>query len=147
MKIKESLVYDKHNMEVIGFVDLGDLNDKLIQLEQSCTTHDNEHAIATHLLTIVVRGIFSISRFPYAYFATEDITGEQLFPVVWDGIERLERLGFKVIALTADGASPNRKLILSTCILPPVQARSATKLQIHIQAKIGSFISFVMFRI
>lgn len=32
-----------------------------------------------------------------------------IFLIVWEAIERLERLGFKVHVITADGASANRK--------------------------------------
>ena len=58
----------------------------------------------------MVCGVFSSLRFPYAHFSTTGATGASLFLIVWEAIERLERLGFKVIALTGDGASPNRKL-------------------------------------
>ena len=33
MKIKEGLVYDKHNGSIIGFIHLGDVNDELMKLE------------------------------------------------------------------------------------------------------------------
>ena len=32
-----------------------------------------------------------------------------LYPIVWEGIRIVESTGLKVIAITADGASPNRK--------------------------------------
>lgn len=106
MKVRESLVYDKHTAQVIGFSQLGDLNDQLDELERC----DAEHpSIATHILGIMVRGVFSSLRFPYAHFPTTGIIGVNLFSVMWEAIERLERLGFKVVALTGDGASPNRK--------------------------------------
>ena len=106
MKVRESLVFDKHSTSVIGFASLGDLNDQFKQLEQSNSDHPT---IATHLLAVMVRGVFSSLRFPYAHFPTTDTTGAQLYSIIWEAIERLERLGFKVVALTGDGASPNRK--------------------------------------
>ena len=30
MKIKEGLVYDKYNDEIIGYTDLGDINEQLL---------------------------------------------------------------------------------------------------------------------
>ncbi len=42
MKVKESLVYDKHASQVIGFVELNDVYDKLLQLEE--TTQEEGHA-------------------------------------------------------------------------------------------------------
>ena len=66
-------------------------------------------SVATHILGIMVRGVFSSLHFPYAHFPTTGVTGATLFPIVWEAIERLEQLGFRVVALTGDGASPNRK--------------------------------------
>ena len=34
--------------------------------------------------------------------------GDSLFPIVWEAIKNTEECGLKVIAVTADGASPNR---------------------------------------
>ena len=36
MKIKESLVHDKHRTKVIGFIDIGDINNQLGQLQSAC---------------------------------------------------------------------------------------------------------------
>ena len=108
MKICENLVYDKHHARVIGFVQIGEVNDELAQFEQ--TDNVNEHPpIAKHVLALMVRGVFSSLHFPYAHFATKDLNGADLFQIIWEAIERLEQLGFKVIALTGDGASCNRK--------------------------------------
>ena len=42
LKLKESLVYDKWEAKVIGFVDIGDINNHLSKLEQECS---NEHKL------------------------------------------------------------------------------------------------------
>jgi len=66
MKIKEGLVYNKHSGKVIGFTDLGDINNELIQLEKGT---DSEHPlIATHVLVLMIHGIFFKLEFPYAHF-------------------------------------------------------------------------------
>ena len=49
-------------------------------------------------------------QFPYAHFGTKGITSDLLFPIVDEVVYRLEVSGLKVISVTADGASPNRKL-------------------------------------
>lgn len=36
MKIKQDLVYDKHTGQIIGFTSLGNINDMLSEMEQSC---------------------------------------------------------------------------------------------------------------
>ena len=107
MKVKENIVYDKHSSHVIGFVELNDVYDKLLELEHS--GQDVHGSVATHILALMVRGVFTDLRFPFAHFPTKDVAGDHLFSVIWKAIERIERLGLKVVALTADGGSPNRK--------------------------------------
>jgi len=38
----------------------------------------------------------------------------ELFSIVWEGVRHLENSGFKVIGITADGASSNRKFLKCT---------------------------------
>ncbi len=45
MKVKESLVYNKHTAQVIGFIELGEVHDHLTQLEQA--VHTKTHHVAT----------------------------------------------------------------------------------------------------
>ena len=96
MKIKESLVCDKIGTKVIGFVDLGSFNNQLVQFEESCNTPP----IASHMLVLMVRGIFMKFEYPYAHFPTHKLSGATLFPIMWEAVERLEFLGFKVIVIT-----------------------------------------------
>ena len=111
MKVKENLVYDKHETNVIGFVDIADVNNEIAELENECSSSNFGplKAVATHMLVLMVRGIFIKLEFPYAHFPSKDLTGEHLFSILWEAIERLEKLGFKVMVITADGASCNRK--------------------------------------
>ena len=107
MKVKESLVYDKYCCQVVGFVENNSISHQMSMLENQLS--NNLPPVATHLLTIMVRGLYTSCKFPYAHFPTDSLTGDQIFPIVWEAVERLERMGFKVVAITADGASPNRK--------------------------------------
>ena len=113
LKIMEDLVYNRHSGEIVGFVNLGSINNQLIELElQQHQVSDpaSEHPpIATHMLVVMVRGIFVRLNFPYAHFPTDKLTADQLFPIMWEAVQRLEACGLKVIAITADGASVNRK--------------------------------------
>ena len=111
IKLKESLVYDKHSSHIIGFIDIGDVGNQLNQLEEKygADTHVHHRPIATHMLVLMVRGIFFKMEYPYAHFPTKRLTATSLSSIVWQGIERLEFLGFKVLAVTGDGASTNRK--------------------------------------
>lgn len=105
MKIKEGLVYNKYSGELIGFADLGDINNELVKLEQG----DERPSIAKYVLAIMVRGLLFKLEFPYAHFGTEGITADFLYPLIWEAIRLLEVDGVKVLCITADGASPNRK--------------------------------------
>ena len=43
------------------------------------------------------------------------ITSDQLFPLVWEAVKRLELIGLKVVFITCDGASPNRRFFQMHC--------------------------------
>ena len=111
MKIREDLVFDKHSCSLLGFIDIGDVSNTLYSFERQCKGEVNDTAdkVATHMLAFMVRGIFSKFEFPYAHFPTKGATGEELFPIVWDGVRNLEESGLRVMVITCDGASPNRK--------------------------------------
>ena len=69
VKIKEDLVYDKHSGELVGFVNVGDVNNQLLQFEREWTSNSNgQPPLATHMLTFMVRGLLSDLKFPYAQF-------------------------------------------------------------------------------
>ena len=58
-KVKESLVFDKLETKVVGFVDMGDVTNVLADLERECSTADQHPAIVTHMLVLMVRGVFT----------------------------------------------------------------------------------------
>ena len=62
------------------------------------------------MLVLLLHGVATNLNFPYAQFATNDISGYQLYAILTEAVMRLEFLGLKVIALTSNGASLNRKL-------------------------------------
>lgn len=103
MKIREDLVFDKHLCELVGFVNLGEINNILTEFERQCkgeTDVVNEDAIAKHMLTFMARGIFTKLEFPYAQFPTRGVTADKLFPIVWEAVRNLEECGLKI---TCDG--------------------------------------------
>ena len=111
MKIREDLVFDKNYCQLIGFANLGEINDQLDKVGQLCsseTATTSSPAVASHMLLFMVRGMFSSLEFPYAHFATQSISADSLFPIVWEAVQRLEYCGFNIIAFCCDGASPNR---------------------------------------
>ncbi len=108
MHIREGLVYDKHSGALLGFTDLGNVNNLLAEFERSLSSDAPTERLSKSMLVIMVRGLFTRLQFPYAQFACSSVTGDQLFNPFWEGVMRLERCGFMVVVATADGASPNR---------------------------------------
>ena len=124
VKVKEGIVYNKHECRVIGFVDFGEINNALSEFERSID--DGSPALAKQMLVFMVRGVFFRLKFPYAQYATRDLSADVLFQLVillliaslfmlylqikvWRVVRSLECAGFKVISLTGDKASVNRK--------------------------------------
>ena len=105
-------MYDKYDSLIIGFVNVGHINNHLPAFEeqqQKSSSNEKPHAnVATHTLVFMVRGIFSFHN-NYGQFPCSSLSGDILFPIVWECVRRLKGLGFKVIAITCDGASSNRK--------------------------------------
>ena len=117
MKIREDLVYDKTGVYVHGFVNLGSVNEQLLKLEKDLSSDKPPLELATHMLTLMVRGVFIKLEFPYASFPTTGtlccvlnvviafcfvhfsytgITGECLYWIIWEAVRRLEECELKV---------------------------------------------------
>ena len=79
-------------------------------MELKCAGNSPHPPVSTHILVMMVRGIFFKLEYPYAHFATKGVTINVLFPLVWEAIRQLENLGLKVIRTVADGATASRKL-------------------------------------
>ena len=107
MYIREDLVYDKHQSKVVGFVSLGEVDKQLSALEVDSSL--SPPAVATRVMTLMVRGIFSELHFPLANFPTAGIKASVLHDIMWEATEHLERSDFIVTFQTGDGGSPHRK--------------------------------------
>ena len=103
MKIQENLVWDKYTGELIGFVDLGDV-------DVNFNTLQKPSKLASHVLVFLIRSIINPFKFSLANFATTSATSTQLFLLIWKAIGICELNGIKVIGLTCDAASHNRKM-------------------------------------
>ena len=58
------MVYNKHEMEIIGFVDLGSGNNTLREVERSIEKLSPCSDVATHTLVLIVRDLTSQLRLP-----------------------------------------------------------------------------------
>ena len=95
--VKQDLVYNKNTGELIGFMDIGDINNHLLALEKSLLASESpEPQLARTMMTFMVRGLLSRLEYPYAHFPCSNLTGDLLFDPFWEAVHRLERLGFKV---------------------------------------------------
>ena len=103
IKIHENLVWDKHTGELIGYVNLGDI-------ELSYATLPKFNEITSHVMTFLVPSIVNPFKFNMVNFATKDIQASQIFPIICNAVKICELNSLKVIAVTCDGASANRKL-------------------------------------
>ncbi|XP_019855057.1 PREDICTED: uncharacterized protein LOC109583952 [Amphimedon queenslandica] len=111
MHIREDLVYNKHTGNLVGFTDIGDINNHLMRFKKSLDSENTPPPLAKSMVSFMVKGLFTSLKFPYAQFPCVSLVGEQLFPLFWEAVFRLERIGFKVIATTFDGTSVNRRLV------------------------------------
>ena len=62
------------------------------------------------MLVLMIRGLFTSLKFPYIQFAAASVKGEHIFPLVRQVIKHLTTLGLRVMTITCDGASDNRKM-------------------------------------
>ena len=95
--------------KVIGFVNLGDVDRQLSALEFDSS--QSPPTIATRILTLMVRGVFSKLHFPLANFPTAGIRTCVLHDILWEATELLHS-DFIVCFQTGDGGSPHRRLVL-----------------------------------
>lgn len=101
MHIRQDIVFDKHTGQMTGFTNLGDINNHLIDLEQSLA-NDSEDSqsrcpkLAKTMMVFMVRGLFSKLQFPYVQLPSADLTGDLLYDPFWEAVGRLEKCGFKV---------------------------------------------------
>ena len=106
MKIKANLDFDKHSGELIGYLDLGDPEKNLATFEEQ------NNLLATHALVFYIRRIATNLKYSFAHFATNGVTSGQLKPLFWEAAAILElSCNLWVIAVTSDGAFPNRHFL------------------------------------
>ncbi|XP_065891694.1 uncharacterized protein [Dysidea avara] len=113
MKIREDLVFNKTTGEITGFVDYGEetFDERFEELRRRCNqgTQIRERVVATHMLVLMVRGIFFKMDIPIAQFPTAGVSADDLVYMTWKAVQMLSLVGLEVICMVADGASSNRK--------------------------------------
>lgn len=108
MKVQDELVYSQSTGKLIGFVDLGSVNNEIERFGRLCVSETKERKVATSVLAFMARGIYTNFQFTFAYFPTCSLSCEDIFPLAWDSVSVLESIGFQVRCFVCDGASSNR---------------------------------------
>ena len=108
--LKEGLVYNKSTGSLIGFVDLGGTMQQLSEYEESLSSGNHIRPLAKTMMVFMVRGVFCNISFPYAQFPMASAQARDVFPLLWQTIDRLEMNNLHVLGVTGDGASVNRKV-------------------------------------
>ena len=72
MKIKSDLVYSRSTGKLIGFTELGDINEEFRVFGKKMENSDNpfEREFSTYVQVYMVRGIFTNLQYPFAYFGS-----------------------------------------------------------------------------
>ena len=113
MKVKAYLVYDKTTGQLVGFRDLDNFTNKLNDLEASLQEEvEPQKQLAKYVLVFqVMRAIFWNFNYSLAHIATTSNRRFEIFHLFGRAIEILELAGLKVVGVTCDGASTNRKFL------------------------------------
>ena len=82
IKIQENLVWDKENGELIGYVDLGDID--YVTLPKITT-------VASHVLVFLIRSFVNPFKFSLSNFATGSVSASRMFPLLWKAISICEK--------------------------------------------------------
>ncbi|KAK3926609.1 Rhodocoxin [Frankliniella fusca] len=107
--IKSDLVRNKHG-ELIGYLNLNEVENTLKELEsQMASAEPKKPELAKKVLVYMLQGINMNLHEVVALYSTTDLTGVQIFSRTWDLIYYLESRKMKIISLTCDGASSNKK--------------------------------------
>ena len=92
MKVKSGLVFNKRTDKLVGFVDLGSINNDMEALQSSFTTGTSPKlelagSVLVYMVRLLRRPSFS---FPVAQYPTSSLSGAKLYPMTWDVVEALE---------------------------------------------------------
>ncbi|XP_034252560.1 uncharacterized protein LOC117652036 [Thrips palmi] len=112
MNIKTGIVTHRSTGKLIGYTNLSGVDEEIAKIQQELTMRTYRPRLAKKVLVYVARGITSDVKDVVAIFTTDDLAAHQLYDRTWDVIYHLEEAGLKVLTLSFDGASVNRKFAM-----------------------------------
>ena len=77
MRLKSGLVFSKATGKLVGFCDMGNVNDELNKFDKYFKG-SAEAELATHVLAFMARGLFKHFNYPVAYYASVGFSSHQL---------------------------------------------------------------------
>ena len=88
MYIREDLVYNKHTGQLVGYTNLGDINNHLLDFERQLQMEQDpeEISLAKTMMVFMVKSLFGLFRFPYAQFPCAKINGDLLYQPFWKAV-------------------------------------------------------------
>ena len=98
MKIKSGLVYSQSSGTIIDFVELGDINEELNELDRVMNGVHQEKKLVSHVLCVMAREDFPNINYPLGYFSLCSFDSAQRFPVLCHATGTLETARFKACA-------------------------------------------------
>ena len=116
IRIKSNLFYCKSTDRLVGFTEMGKINDEFRKfhdsLESQNSGNNKEREFASYFLIYVDRSIFSNLCYPFAYFASTGLTAAQLYPSALEAIKVLLSLGFSVGDMFVTGFHPTDNFLI-----------------------------------
>ena len=92
--------------------DLGEVTNQLNEFEHALKGgNDRLHRpVAKCMMVFMYKGLFANMSLPFAHFPVSSVKGYDIFPLVWEAIGHLQRIGCVILGITCDGGTPNWKL-------------------------------------
>ncbi|KAK3931797.1 Transposable element P transposase [Frankliniella fusca] len=119
--IRSGIVLSRRSGEIVGYVNLSAVEEEIIAVEAEISEKaEPTKQIAKKLLVYMALGITnSLSGIVAAFTTAGNFSAGQIYTRTWNVIYTLENLGIKVICLTCDGASTNKKFFKMHANLDP----------------------------
>ncbi|KAK3915666.1 Transposable element P transposase [Frankliniella fusca] len=111
MHIRSGLVFSRSTGELIGYTKLSGVEEELQKMQSELNSKTYKPKLAKKVLVFMAQGITSDIKDVVAVFSTDDLSSSHLYDRTWDVIYHLEESDIKVLTVTCDGASINRKFI------------------------------------
>ncbi|KAK3923507.1 Transposable element P transposase [Frankliniella fusca] len=111
MHIRSGLVISRSTGELIGYTKLTGVEEEIQKMQDELNNKTYKPRPAKKVLVYLAEGITSNIKDVVAVYSTDDLSSSQLYERTWEVIYHLEDAGIKVLSVTCDGASINRKFI------------------------------------